>query len=388
MVAAIGLAGCGSGGAGGATRANDKRGAQPAQVLKVSPRTLTLTKSYPTLLRSPQQVKVVARVGGFLEKRYYTEGSYVKKGQKLFTVEPAPYKAQVKQRKANLASAKAKEHKAALDWKRMSTLYARHATSRQQRDNAHANLEMARAAEQQARAALDQARIKLGYTQVTAPVAGMASLSKVNVGDLVQASQALATITPLDPVEARFSMSVKDTTALRLQRRSGGGPRVDAVLRSSGGRILTGKVNFLGSKVNTQTGTVQARAAFHNPQGEFLPGEFVRVELRHLRLPHVLAVPQMAVTEGQEGPELYVLGKHNKAQPRNVDLGAQTPKHWVIVKSGIKAGDRVVVNHLAQIHAGLKVKPQAFKGGPGVAITHNDPAYGDAKGNHAGAGSD
>ena len=353
------ITGCGS---GNSTHKGGHHHAVAAQVMALTHRTLTLNRSYPAKLRSAATVKVVARIKGFLRKRYYTVGSRVSKGQKLYSIEPAPYKAQLEQKKANLASAKATLYKARRSWKRISTLYQRHVVSRQKRDNAKAGLDTAKASVKQAKAALAQARINYGYTQVTAPVAGMASLSRVNPGNLVQPGEQLATITPLTPIQARFSMPPRDAAALRAQRRQHQRPQVSAMLKTRAGKKVTGRVDFLGSRISRKTSTVQARATFNNPHAVFLPGQFVRVTLQHLRLPHVLAVPQVAVTEGQQGPQIYILGKHNKVSPKNVDLGAQTPGHWIIIKSGAKAGTRVVVNHVAAIKPGMKVKPQPFKG--------------------------
>lgn len=375
------LAGCGS---GGSAKGGGQKSAVPAQVLTLHAQTVGMSKSYPALLRSKQQVQVVARVGGFLEKRYYDEGQHVTKGEKLFTIEPAPYKAQLEQKQADLASAKASEHETRLNWERVSTLYKRHVDSRQQRDDAKAKLETAQASVKQAKAAVDQAQINMGYTQVKAPVSGMIGLRKVNVGNLVQASQQLATITPLNPIEARFSMPVSEAAALRAQRANQKAPKVSAVITTSGGKTVTGKVDFLGSRVDQQTSTVQARATFNNPHAVFLPGQFVRVKLEHLQLHYLLAVPQAAVGEGQEGPQLYVLDKNGQAQPRNVNLGAQVG-HWIIVTHGVKPGDRVVVDHIATIDAGTPIQPQPVKGGPGRGLEVAKQGGGrQAKGKGAG----
>jgi membrane fusion protein (multidrug efflux system) len=133
-------------------------------------------------------------------------------------------------------------------------------------------------------------------------------------------------------------------------------------------KSLTGHVNYLDAEVNRQTSTVLARATFQNPGGYYLPGQFVRVKLRHLQVPHVLAVPEVAVTQGQSGSELYVLGKHNKARSQQVELGqsfghgGKPFAYWVIVKQGLKPGARVVVNHIASVKAGERIKPQALPG--------------------------
>jgi membrane fusion protein (multidrug efflux system) len=365
VLACLPLFGCSSNN----KKSKNRQPALKAQVLTVTPQTATVSKNYAALLRSRRQVKIVARVPGFLKARYYNEGAYVKKGTMLFTIEQAPYKATVEQRKANLASAKAKRYNAQLTFNRTARLYKStngQGTSKQNYDNDLASLKMAKAAVQQAKAALDQAQINFNYTHVQAPVDGMISLRKVNVGNLVQSGQQLATITPLNPIEARFSLPVRDAAALRHQRRRHDPPPVTAVLRSPGERQqLTGRINFLASHVNRQTSTVLAQATFnHNAKGLFLPGQFVRVVLKNLRMRDVMAVPQDAVTQGQEGSQVYVLGKNNKARSQQVDLGvtftrkSKRHKYWSIVTKGLKKGDRVVVNHIASVKAGERIKPQ------------------------------
>jgi membrane fusion protein (multidrug efflux system) len=361
------LAGCGSGGSG---KKSSKKNAVPDKVLTLKRQAVAMNKSYPALLRSKQQVEVVARVNGFLEKREFKEGERVHKGQKLFTIEPAPYKAQLEQKQADLASAQANENNAQRNWKRISTLYKRKVASRAKRDDAKAKLQTAKASVQQARAAVDQAKIQMNYTQVNAPVTGMIGLRQVNVGNLVQASEKLVTITPLDPIEARFSMPIAEATALRLQRMDKKAPSVVAELKKPLGKKLKGKVTFLGSTVNRQTSQVQARATFDNPKALFMPGEYVSVKLVHLELPHLLTVPQAAVAQGQEGSQLYVLNKDNVAKPQNVSLGTQVGD-WIVVTKGVKAGDRVVVNHIASVNAGAKIKPRAAETSPPGAVRQN-----------------
>jgi membrane fusion protein (multidrug efflux system) len=351
------LSGCGSD--GGGNTGSQKPKALPAHVLTLKAQPLVIHKSYPSLLRSHQQVQVVARINGFLEQRSYTEGDYVKKGQKLFTIEPAPYKAQVEQKAANLASARATEKKNQRQWDRISTLYKHNAVSKQARDTALSNLETSKAAVKQAKAELDQAKITFAYTSVNAPVSGMASLRQVNVGDLVHAGDPLMTITPLSPIQALFSLPVADASALRAQRQAGSqAPQVTARIMTDSGKKITGKVDFLGSQVNQQTSTVQARATFQNSRHLLIPGDFVSVQLLHLRLPHILAVPQIAITEGQEGPQVYTLNKHNKVKPVDVETGTITDNHWIVINSGLKSGDRVVVNRISKIKPEIRIKPQ------------------------------
>jgi membrane fusion protein (multidrug efflux system) len=278
----------------------------------------------------------------------------------------------VEQKAANLASARATEKKNQRQWNRISNLYKRNAVSQQTHDTALSNLQTAKAAVKQAKAALDQAKITFAYTSVNAPVSGMASLRQVNVGDLVQPNDQLMTITPLSPIQALFSMPVADATALRAQRQAGSqAPQVIAQITTVDGKKITGKVDFLGSQVNEQTSAVQARATFQNARHLLIPGNFVSVQLLHLRLPHILAVPQIAITEGQEGPQVYTLTKHNEVKPVGVETGTITDNHWIVITSGLKNGDRVVVNRISKIKPEMRIKPQPVHISPNGGQGHS-----------------
>ncbi|MHB0775748.1 efflux RND transporter periplasmic adaptor subunit [Halomonas sp. WWR20] len=375
MLLALLLSGCG-GSEEGSQQSQQGGGQQdkpprPAQVMTVQSRDVQLEKSYPALLRSEQEVTVVARVAGVLEERHYTEGARVEKGDLLFTIEPARYEAAVRQREADLQSAKAEQSRAQRNWERYQSLYEQNSVSQQQLDEARATLQTAQAAVGQAQAALDDAQLDLDYTTVEAPVSGQISLSEVDVGNLVQPPQELATITPMQTLEARFSLPEADAVALRQQRRMPDAPEVSARLRAPTlsadlqGEGLQGRIDYLGSRVDEATSTVQAEAVFDNEEQLFLPGQFVRVALEGLQRFQVLVVPGVAVTEGLKGPQVFVLDENNKATSRFVDLGEQAGD-WQIVTRNLQPGERVVVSAIGSISAGDEIDPQPFDGDPEV----------------------
>jgi membrane fusion protein (multidrug efflux system) len=364
--AAILIGGCGS------HQNNQHRQPGPplaAQVLTVKPRTARLTEHYPALLRSRQQVQVVARVTGVLKARHYKQGERVHKGDKLFTIQKSQYRAQVRQRRANLANAKATRKNAAQTYERRQSLYKKGAVSQHQLQNARAKQRSAKAAVRQAKAALDQAQLNLGYTDVTAPVTGEAGLREVDIGNLVNPGDKLVMITPLSPIEARLSLPVTDAILLGRQRRRDKAPRVKAVVHSQlTSHSLTGRIDFLASTVDPETGTVKARATFRNSHRFFAPGQYVQVNLKGLEKPNVLAVPQIAVAQGQSGARLFVLDGRNRAQPKPVELGDtfKIPgapfNPWVIVTQGLKRGGRVVVNHISSVTSGRRIKVRPLTG--------------------------
>lgn len=371
MLFGLMLAGCGGG--------DDKQNAQQgggqqeppptkAQVLEIESRSIALTKEYPAQIRSNREVVVMGRVEGILEERHYREGSMVEKGDPLFTIEPAPYEATVEQRKADVESAQAELYRAQRDAERYQRLYNQNSVSQQQRDQAQADLRTAQASVSQSQASLDNAQIDLGYTEVNAPVSGMISLSEINVGNLVQPPQELATITPLDPIEVRFSLPSGDAYALRQQRQQGNEEANAVVLTApdtaSAAREplkLAGEIDFLGSRVDESTSTVQAEAVFDNPDGLFLPGQFVRVSLPKVKRFDIYAVPTIAVTEGLKGPQVFVLNGEGKAEARFVALG-EIAGEWQIITEGLEPGEKVIVTGIGSLSAGAKIDPQPFSG--------------------------
>ncbi|OHV11999.1 efflux RND transporter periplasmic adaptor subunit [Kushneria phosphatilytica] len=346
-------------------------GEQPPRkvaVMTVQSRDLELDMEYPAMIRSDLSADIVARVAGVLEKKHYQPGEMVQKGQKLFTIEQPPYQATVDQREADLQSARADLEEAQRNWARYKRLYSRGAISQQQRDTALNTLQTAQASVAQAKAALESARIDLDYTTVKSPVSGMVSLNEVNVGNYVTQNTELATVTPLDPLEVRFSLPQEDAFALRRQRQMQDAPEVTATLKfpyanqqDTTANTLKGKIDFLGSRVDESTSTVQARAIFKNPDHLFLPGQFVRIELQNLKRFHVLAVPNVAVTEGLKGPQLYVLNDDNVIQSRFVSLGEQAGSRTIITE-GLKAGERIVAGSIGSVSVGQKVDPQPYQG--------------------------
>lgn len=337
-----------------------------AQVLEVQPRNLPVDKQYSALLRSEQQVVVTARVTGILEEKHYQEGERVEKGQLLFTIEPTRYEATARQRQADLQSAEAELYRAQRNWERFERLYAQNSVSQQQRDEALATLKIAQAMVAQAQAALDDAQIDLDYTTVTAPISGQIGLSEVNVGSLVQPPQELVTITSLQTIEARFALPPEDAAALRMLRRMPETGEVTPVALAtltpnSETKSLRGRLNYLGANVDRDTGTVQVEATFDNPESVFLPGQFVHVKLDGLVMPNVIAVPEIAVLEGREGPLVYIVAENGEAKPINVNLGDRAGP-WIVIDSGLEPGQRVVVTNVASVQPGRRIEPQPFDG--------------------------
>ncbi len=332
-------------------------------VSRVERQDIALDKTYSSLLRSDNEVTLVARVTGTLEARQFEQGDQVAKGQVLYTIEPEQYQALVKQREADLQSARAELARAGRDAARYESLLKRSSVSRQQYDQALAEQQVARARVAQADAALASARIDLGYTQVEAPVDGRIGLSQVNVGNLVNPGTQLVTITPLDPLEVRFQMPLKDALELRSQLALDEMNQIHASLEVDGregqsAARLEGGLDFLGVRVDKRTSTVQASASFANPDAKVLPGQFARVSIEGLRRYNVIAVPEIAVTQGLMGPQVFVVDEEGKARARTVELG-EVAGEMQILLSGLEVGDTVVSGDPSGIKPGTPIKPRA-----------------------------
>ncbi|WP_163577055.1 efflux RND transporter periplasmic adaptor subunit [Halomonas faecis] len=355
-----------------AQEGSQERPPQPVEVAELSPRDISLEKSYPSLLRSDDEVTLVARVSGTLEERHFEPGQLVEKGQTLYTIEPDLYQAVVNQREADLQSARAELARAQRDAERFERLLSQNSVSRQQVDQARAELGVASASVAQAEAALESARIDLRYAEVTAPVSGRIGLSQINVGNLVNSGTELATITPLDPLEVRFQLPQRDAFELRRQIGESSVEAITARLQIPGvdgaeGGVLEGQLDFLGSRVDEATSTVRASASFPNSDGQVLPGQFVRVSLEGLKRFGVLAVPEIAVGQGLMGPQLFVLDDDDVARARPVDLG-EVAGPWQIIRGGIEAGERVIVGDPSGIEPGTPIDPQPFGGDAGEIV--------------------
>lgn len=314
-----------------------------------------------------RDIEVRARVGGILLKRTYVEGQPVKQGQTLFQIDPAPYQAQLEQAKGAQAVQLAALQKADADLTRIRPLYQEQAVSKMDYDNAVAALNSVKAAKQSADAKVKEAQLNLDYTRVTAPIPGLTSKQVQSEGSLIRvdAAEPLTTISQLNPIYVNFSISEQDSLNYEHSLSTGkvsaeDGSRHPVRIRLADGRIFpqSGKLDFRDNRVDPKTGTISARAQFPNEDERLLPGQFVRVMLDLGVRKNVLTVPEQAVVQAQADNQLMVVGADNKVQARMVKLGAQVGGR-VVIESGLKAGEKVIVDGLMQARPGAVVKPVA-----------------------------
>ncbi|UVF17670.1 efflux RND transporter periplasmic adaptor subunit [Microvirga terrae] len=310
-----------------------------------------------------RDVEVRPRVGGLLLKREFDEGAPVEQDQVLFRIDPASYQVALSRAEAQLLQAQAALRQAEENFNRIEPLARRGVSTDVQLEEARSQRDQARAGVQLAEAEVQNARLNLGYTTVTAPAAGITALESPPVGALIQAQQTLlTTISQLDPAYVNFSFTDEEGREFRALNERREKPisekdlKVELQFSQGAGYPQTGRIDTAAQRVDPQTGTIQARVIFPNPDGALLPGQFVRVRLIGITLPEAIVVPRQAVSQGPQGPSIYVVGANDVAQAVPVRLGPEVAEGWV-VQSGLKGGERVVVDGVIRVRPGQAVRP-------------------------------
>lgn len=363
---AVLAAACGpSDGGGKAGKGPGAGGMPPAEVtvVSVAPKALPASFEYTGQTSGSREVEVRARVTGILVSRNFAEGEPVRKGQSLYTIDPAPFEAALARAEADVAAAEAREQQARRNAARLKPLLAEKAVSQKEFDDAASGEAIGAADVKAARARLAEARLNLGYTKVEAPAAGVASRSLRSEGSLVSGPDVLlTTVMQVDPIWVNFG--IPDNEQARLQKEVQAGRLVlpkdggfEVALRLADGALYprTGKLNFSDVRISPATGTREVRAELPNPDGVLRPGQFVRVILKGAVRPDAVSVPQRAVLDGPQGKFVYVVNEKGAAEPRPVEAGEWSGDAWVL-SSGLKAGDRVIVDGVMKIGPGAPVR--------------------------------
>lgn len=356
---------------GGADGAAKKGGAQkggargPAQVGFVT----VTTSSVPVISQlggrtvAYETSEVRPQVNGLVQRRLFTEGSFVRQGQPLYQIDSSLYQAAVNEASATVASARSAAEAAQARANRFRPLARIEAVSQQEYTDAAAEASQARAVVNQNLAALETARINLRFATIRAPITGRIGRSLFTQGALVGANQAnpLAVIQRTDPIYVDIQQSSADLTALRRALAQGGvtpgSTQVRLLLEDGSDYGYTGTVQFSELQVNESTGTVTLRASFPNPQGVLLPGQFVQTRFIQAVTPGAILVPQNAVQRDIGGQAfVFLVGPGNKAVRRQVRADRTQGTDWVIT-GGLKAGDKVISQGLANLKDGAAIRP-------------------------------
>lgn len=345
--------------------------AMPVSVAEVLQKDIDLWDEFSGRLEAVQRVDVRPRVSGAVQAVHFREGSLVKQGDLLVTVDPAPYAAEVDRAEAQVVAAQARVSYTRSEWERATRLLEDRAIAQREHDErqnaqreAHANLRAAQAA-------LQTARLNLGYTQVRAPVAGRVGRIEVTVGNLVAAGPGaplLTTLVSVSPIYASFDTDeqivVKALQDLQSGQRGHSARQlieripVQMGTGTTGGTPHTGRLQLIDNQVDAKSGTVRLRAVFDNEDGGLMPGQFARIRMGHARNTQALLINERAVGTDQNKKFVMVVGEGNKAEYREVTLGAPIDGLRVVT-SGLKAGENIVVNGLQRVRPGAVVAPQS-----------------------------
>lgn len=308
-------------------------------------------------INSTYSVDIVARVDGYLQKRFFKEGADVKKGALLFLIEPQTYAAAVNQANANLRNSQAALKNSQINYSRAEQLVKDDYISKAEYDQRVASRDMDKAAVDANRASLTQARINYGYTRIYSPIDGRIGKILITEGNLVGPSAgALTTVVSTNPIQVDFNLKSKDFLALKKssQMKAFDDIKVQIKLADDTFYPVTGKIKFVDNQLDPGTGTVGVRATFPNPDNLLVQGDYVSVVCSLAKPRNVLTVPQEAVLDSAKGKYVYTIGEDKKASIAQVEVNDDYKGNWV-VKSGLKEGDVVAVRGLQQLQPGVSV---------------------------------
>ncbi|WP_349962444.1 efflux RND transporter periplasmic adaptor subunit [Rhizobium sp. ZPR3] len=341
-------------------------------VVELKSHPIPVVSELPGRIAATRISEVRARVSGILEERVFEQGALVKEGDILYRIDPRLFKVRIASAEASLRRAEAARDNAKVQLERQKSLREKNIASGVDYDNAAVNLAQAEADVALQQASLDEAMINLEYTEVRAPITGIIGGALVTEGALVTADGAsnLALIQQIDPVYADFTQSAQDLIALRRAVSEGklaspapGQAKVELVFDSGGVYPEKGKLLFSSANVDTTTGQVTIRAEFPNPNGDLLPGMYVRIKIEQAVRQKAITVPQRAVLRTQDGgAQVYVVEADDTAKLRDVELGQALDQEWVVEK-GLSAGDKVVVDGVQKVQPDAKVAPEPWQPG-------------------------
>jgi len=376
--------------------------APEVEVVTVEQRDIPVYREWIGTLDGMVNAAIRPQVTGYLLTQDYSEGSFVKKGQLLFQIDPRPLQAaadqvrgqlaqangqlaqahaQYQQAEAQLASAEANQRKAQFDEDRYTPLAKEHAVTQQDLDNAvqnnisakaqvkvatsqvdagKAQIQAASATVEAAKAALEAANVNLGFTKLYSPIDGIAGNAEIQIGNLVSPSSPnpVTAVSTVDPIKVTFAVSEQEYLRLSKQYKpTDPTPPLDLILADGTVYSHQGKYAFAGRQVNQSTGAIEATGLFPNPGNILRPGQYGKVRVAVETLPGALLVPQQAVSELQGSYEVAAVDGNDAVSIKPIHVGDQVGSLWV-VRDGLNAGDRVIVDGIQKVAPGMHVKPK------------------------------
>ena len=319
----------------------------------------------PGRVQSMDKVDLVARIDGYLQKKHFKEGDFVKKGQLLFTIEPTQYLNNLNKAKADLENAKAVLYKATRDYDRGAELVKKDFISKSTYDGLKADKDAASAAVKSASAQLAEAQRNYGYTSIKSPVDGKIGSLQIQEGNYVTISSGtLATVIKTNPIYVKYSVDSKQFSELRnlnfIPKKGEKPIKVDVILPNGNVYPIKGIQDFWDNQISTSTGTMDFRATFENNDHVLIPGDFVKVKVYSNQKNNVLVVPQEVVLQDSKGRYVYVADENNIVQTKYFKDAGQYENYWII-KEGLKKGDKYIATNLTKLTPKMPVKIQQNK---------------------------
>ena len=331
--------------------------AMPVSVIELQTTSVPISAEAVAQTEGAKEVEIRPRVGGILLKKLFEEGASVKEGQAMFLIDPVPFQIALSNAKAQLAQQQSRVEQTQREAQRLQGLLATQSISQRESDNAASDNAIAKASLAQYEASVREAQLNLSYTTVTSPLSGVAARFEFSEGALVSANTSLLTkVSQISPIWVRFSLSDNEFAQLGGRLTQANVKSVALILPDGKEYASKGKLNFAASSIDPQLGTQQLRAVFENADKTLLPGQFVRVRVTTGDKDGVFVVPQVAVSTNDQGKFVYVANEKNEAIVKPIVVGNWVGSDWVVL-SGLKSGEKVIVDNVIKLHPGAPVAP-------------------------------
>ncbi len=327
----------------------------PIAVGTVSQKTVPVELRVVGNVQAYSTVTIKSKVGGELTRVHFTEGQDVRKGDPLFTIDPRPFEAALKQAEANLQRDLARAKSASEDARRYESLIQRQVVSPQQYEKVRSDADALEAAVLADRAAVENAKIQLGYCSIYSPIDGRTGSLMVKQGNIIKADDMnLIVINQIVPIDVAFSVPEQNLQEIKKYMALGK-LQVDALVPSNNERPEQGTVTFVDNAVDTSTGTIRLKGTFANRERKLWPGQFVNVVLTLTREPNTIVVPSQAIQTGQQGQYVFVVKQDLTVESRPVVVGRSVNSETVVQK-GLLADEKVVTDGQLRLYPGAKVE--------------------------------
>ncbi|MFC4701167.1 efflux RND transporter periplasmic adaptor subunit [Glaciecola siphonariae] len=309
-------------------------------------------------MQAPETIALRPRVSGYIDRVHFEEGSFVAQGELLFSIDSAPFTAEVNRLKADLSIATSQQNLAKKEFERANSLIKKNAISRELLDTRSAAVAQTKARADAVSAALEAAQLQLSYTQITAPISGRVSNAYITQGNFVNAGESVLT-SLVSSSQLHTYFNANQSTYLAFKEAQTSAKAMPVLMSVDGGQAYTigGVIDFVDNRIDPQTGTIRARAVFDNQDSQFVPGLFTRLRVYGSASEDVVLIQDRAVGTDLNNKYVLVLNSQNQVEYRAVTLGEKVSS-LRIVTSGLAPNDKIVVNGLQRVRPGAEVSPQ------------------------------